>query len=237
MRSKAWAGPLAITVAGVALLALAIVLVDPLREAAKAALHGDSSGVRDAIHGLGIGGPLIVLGLCMLHVVLFYPAEIVDAAAGLVYGFWPGLALVFSGWMLNAFVAYWIGRKLAHPALMRLLGPERFARAERAIANGGVTLLITLRLIPIIPFSLVSYAAGAAEVPLWRYTWTTFVGYLPLTVTAVYLGSQLETLHPTDPAVLAAIALVIVLMFGLRRVSKQMRDEEPAPGTRPDASS
>ena len=224
------------TLAGVALLALAIVLVDPLREAAIATVHGDSSGVRDSIRGLGLGGPLIVLGLCMLHVVLFYPAEIVDAAAGLVYGFWPGLALVFSGWMVNAWIAYWIGRNLAHPALMRLLGPDRFARAERAIANGGVTLLITLRLIPIVPFSLVCYAAGAAQVPLWRYTWTTFLGYLPLTVTAVYLGSRLETLHPTDPAVLAAVALVILLMFGLRRVSTQMRDEEPARKTGPSAS-
>jgi uncharacterized membrane protein YdjX (TVP38/TMEM64 family) len=227
LRSKPWAGPLAITLAGIVVLALAIVFVDPLREAAKATVHGDSQGVRDSIHGLGVGGPLIVLGLCMLHIVLFYPAEIVDAAAGLVYGFWPGLALVYTGWMLNAWIAYWIGRRLAHPALIRLLGSERFERAERAIDNGGVTLLITLRMIPIIPFSLVCYAAGAAEVPLWRYSWTTFVGYLPLTVTAVYLGSRLETLHPTDPAVLAAIALVIVLMFGLRRVSTQMRDDEP----------
>lgn len=229
---------LAGTVAGLALLALAVILVDPLRAAVEAALHGDSSGVRESIHDLGIAGPLIVLALCLVHIFLFYPAEIVDAAAGLVYGFWPALALVYTGWMLNAWIAYWIGHSLAHPLLLRLLGTDRFQRAERAVSEGGVTLLITLRMIPIIPFSLVCYAAGAARVPLWRYTWTTFVGYLPLTVTATYLGSRLESLHPTDPAVLGAIALLIVLMFGLRRVSRAMRadpPEAPAPAreTRP----
>ena len=214
------ASMLAMTVAAVALMALAVALVDPLQDAVSAALHGDSEGVRDAIRDLGIGGPLIVLGLCLLHAVLWYPAEIVDAAAGLVYGFWPGLALVVSGWMINAWVAYAIGHSLAHPVLRRLLGEKRFNRAEQIVSEGGVSLLITVRLIPIVPFSLISYAAGAARVPAWRYTWTTFVGYMPLTALSTYLGSRLEELHPTDPAVLASILILILLMLGVRRVTR-----------------
>ena len=35
-------------------------------------------------------------------------------------------------------------------------------------------------------------AAGAARVPVWRYTWTTAVGYLPITALAVYFGTQLD---------------------------------------------
>ncbi len=187
--------------------------------------------MRDAIRGLGVGGPLIVLGLCMAHAVLFYPAEIVDAAAGLVYGFWPGLALVASGWMLNAWLAYAVGRSLAHPLLLRLLGERRFERTEEIVSGGGAALLITLRLIPILPFSLISYAAGATRVPAWRYTWTTFVGYLPITVLATLLGSRLEELHPTDPLVLGSIAVLIVLMLGVRHLSKAVRAE----ATRPEA--
>ena len=58
----------------------------------------------------GIGGVLVVVVLSLLHSIVFYPAEILDAAVGFVYGFWPGLALVMGGWMLNAGVAYEIGR-------------------------------------------------------------------------------------------------------------------------------
>jgi uncharacterized membrane protein YdjX (TVP38/TMEM64 family) len=62
------------------------------------------------------------------------------------------------------------------------------------IERGGVALLLAIRLIPIVPFSLACYAAGAARVPVWRYTWTTVVGYLPITVIAVYFGTQLDLL-------------------------------------------
>jgi uncharacterized membrane protein YdjX (TVP38/TMEM64 family) len=184
--------------------------------------------VRDSIHGLGVTGPLIVIGICLIHAALFYPSEIVDAAAGFVYGFGPGLALVMTGWMLNAWVAYAIGGSIAHPLLLRLFGAERFGRAERMVQRGGVTLLLTVRLIPILPFSLVCYAAGAARVPAWRYTWTTFVGFLPITVLATYLGSRLEHLHPTDPPVIAAVLIVIALLFAVRWLSRSLRAEESA---------
>jgi len=214
------------TIGGLALMGVAVLLIDPLREAVNAALHGDTAGVRQSIRDLGVGGPLIVLGLCLVHAVLFYPAEIVDAAAGFVYGFWPGLALVAVGWMLNAWAAYAIGHSLAHPVLQRLLGPKRFQRAEAMVARGGVMLLLTVRLIPIVPFSLISYAAGAARVPAWRYTWTTFVGYLPITALATYLGSQLEELHPTPPLVIGSIAFLLLLLLAFRWLSRAMAADD-----------
>ena len=85
-----------------------------------------------------------------------------------------------------------------------------------------------MRLIPILPFSLICYAAGAARVPAWRYAWTTFVGYLPITVLATYLGSRLEHLHPTDPAVIAAVCIIIALLFGVRWLSRSLQAEESA---------
>ena len=81
-----------------------------------------------------------------------------------------------------------------------------------------------MRLIPILPFSLVSYAAGAARVPAWRFVWTTAVGYLPITAIAVYLGSRIEELSLTDPLVLGSAAALVALLFGghwvMRRQSK-----------------
>ena len=74
------------------------------------------------------------------------------------------------------------------------------------IDRGGVTLLIALRLLPIVPFSLISAAAGAARVPFRRYCWTTAVGFLPITALAVYLGTRLEGISLTDPAVIGALA-------------------------------
>ncbi len=183
-----------ITLAGVALLAALIFAVPALHEAAIAAIHGDTETVRSEIESLGVAGPLLILVLALLHAVVFYPAEIVDAAAGLVYGFIPALLLMMFGWLLSGLACFAIGRSVARPLLDRWFGRERFDRIEARIERGGAKALIAARLIPIFPFSIVSYAAGAARVPPWRFLWTTAVGYLPITVISVYFGTQLDLL-------------------------------------------
>jgi uncharacterized membrane protein YdjX (TVP38/TMEM64 family) len=214
---------IAITLAGIASLAALVVAVEPLRESVAAALRGDHDEVRVQIDRLGLAGPLLILALALLHSVVFYPAEIVDAAAGFAYGFFPALLLVMLGWLLNGLICWAIGHRIARPLLDRWFGADRFERVEGAIERGGPTLLLAMRLIPILPFSIVSYAAGAARVPAWRFVWTTALGYLPITAISVYFGTKLEGLSLTDPLVLgSALALLALLAIG-HRVARQQQ--------------
>jgi uncharacterized membrane protein YdjX (TVP38/TMEM64 family) len=201
-----------LTLAGFTLLALLVLAIPPLREAVSAAVHGDTAEVRRQIDSLGVAGPLLIVALTLIHAVVLYPAEIVNAAAGFAYGFFPALAIVTVGWLASALVCFAVGHRVARPLLDRWLGIERFERFERMIERGGVTLLLALRLIPIVPFSLVCYAAGAARVPPWRFIWTTLVGYMPITALAVYFGTRLEGLKLTDPLVFGTAAALLVLI-------------------------
>jgi uncharacterized membrane protein YdjX (TVP38/TMEM64 family) len=210
-----------LTLVGIALLALLVLAVPALRHAALAAVHGETSEVREQIKSLGAGGPLIIIGLAVVHSVVPYPAEIVNAAAGFAYGFFGGLAIVTVGWMISGLICYWFGTGVARPLLDRWFGAERFARIEGMVDRGGVTLLIALRLLPIVPFSLISAAEGAAGVPFRRFCWTTAVGFLPITALAVYLGTRLEGLHFTDPAVLGTLAAVVVLLLAAHLIIKR----------------
>ena len=209
------------TLAGIATIAVLVFAVPDLHDAAVAAVHGDSAEVRRELDSLGIVGPLLILVLALLHAVVFYPAEIVDAAAGFAYGFFPALALMSFSWLLSGLLCFAVGRSLARPLLDRWFGAERFERTEAAIERGGATLLLAVRLIPIVPFSLVSYAAGAARVPVWRFAWTTVVGYLPLTALAVYFGTRLEGLSLTDPLVLGSAAALLALVFVGHRIARR----------------
>ncbi len=201
-----------VTLAGVALLAALVLAVPALRDACSAAIQGDHAEVREEIDGLGAWGPLLILGLALIHAVVFFPAEIVDAAAGYAYGFFPALALTMTGWLLSGLLCFAIGGSVARPLLDRWLGEERFERIEVMIERGGPTLLLAMRLIPILPFSIVSYAAGAARVPTWRFLWTTAVGYLPITAISVYFGTRLEGLSLTDPLVFGSAAALLALL-------------------------
>jgi len=206
-----------VTLGGIALLAAMVLAIPDLRDAFAAAVRGDTEEVREEIKALGAVGPLLIVALALIHAVVFYPAEIVDAAAGFAYGFFPALALMMFGWLLSGLLCFAVGRTVARPLLDRWFGVERFERTEAAIERGSIALLLAVRLIPIVPFSLLSYAAGAAHVPVWRFAWTTVVGYLPITALSVYFGTRLEGLSITDPLVWAsAAALLALLLLGHR---------------------
>ena len=213
---------------GLALSIVALVLlVHPLRQAVTDALSGDTASLREDLRGFGFGGALLVLALAVSHAIIFYPAEILDAAVGFVYGFWVGLPLVMAGWMLNGLICHQIGRHAARPALVKMFGVERFARYEGVVERGGVTLLLACRMVPIVPFSLFSYVAGSARVPLGTFMWTTAVGYLPLTALFVYLGSKLEELSPNDPAIWVGAAGLIFFVLVTRKVLPMLNGGVP----------
>jgi uncharacterized membrane protein YdjX (TVP38/TMEM64 family) len=204
-------------------IALAL-LLEPVRSAVGDALTGDTKSLREDLSEPA--GALIVLALALLHSVVWYPAEILDAAAGYVFGFWVATPLVMGGWLLNGFICWLVGRNVARPLLIRWLGESRFGRYERAVARGGVTLLLGMRLVPVVPFSLFSYAAGSARVPLGRFLWTTAIGYLPLTALFTYLGSRLEELSLDDPLLWAGALVLLGLLLLTRTVMRSF--EEPA---------
>ena len=147
-----------------------------------------------------------------------------------MYGFWGGLALVWVGWTIQGILAWAIGREVARPILRRLIGGPRYDEAERLFAGGGVPLLLAIRLIPIFPFSLFSFIAGAARVPLWTFTWTTAVGYLPLTAIFIYLGSRLDSLSLTDPLLLGGAVVLAALIAATRPFARWVSERRESAG-------
>lgn len=210
---------------GIIVVAGCVLLIDPLREAFQHAIKGDTEAVRSDLERLGFWGVVIVFALAQIHAVVWFPSEILDAAAGFVYGFWAALAMLMVFWTISALIAYWIGHSAARPLLYKLAGEERFRKAEALVNKGGAVFLLSARLVPIIPFSLLSIVAGAAKVPLWRFTWTTAVGYIPLTAYFVYLGTQVEGFSLSDPIVWIGAIGFVIAVFSVRRVLRQAAPE------------
>jgi uncharacterized membrane protein YdjX (TVP38/TMEM64 family) len=214
------------TLLGVAAIVALTLGVPPVREAVGHALQGDTAAMRAEMQGPA--GVLVLEGVALAHIVTPYPTEVLDAVAGYVFGFWWGLLLVHTGWIVTGVITYFIGAHLGRPAIRRLAGDHRVDRAEALLERGGIPALLAGRLIPLVPFSFFSAFAGAMRVPLWRYTWTTAVGYLPLTAFATLIGSRLEEFHPTDPLLLGG-SLGIVALLALSAVIARRVRAAPAP--------
>jgi uncharacterized membrane protein YdjX (TVP38/TMEM64 family) len=228
-----WTG-VAVTLGGILVGAALALAIPPLRDAVSEAVQGDTESVREDLGG-DLAGALLVFGLAMVHVIVWYPAEILDAAAGFVFGFGVGFPLVMASWVISGLGAYAVGRYAARPPLYRIAGRDRFERIEALIHRGGATFLLAARLIPIMPFSILGYVCGAARVPVVRFTWTTAVGYAPITAYFTYLGSKLEGFSVEDPILWIGGAAILLCLLAFRfLVPRAAREREQSPEPEPE---
>jgi uncharacterized membrane protein YdjX (TVP38/TMEM64 family) len=212
--------------AATVVLAGLLVAIDPVRDAISAAAHGDLGELRYELDRLGAAAAIVLIAIALVHVILPFPAELPTAAAGFVLGFGVAFPLMVLAWTISCLAAYGLARLVGPPVLDRLVGPERMARADSMIDRGGARILILGRLIPIVPYNLVSFAAGATRVPVGRFTWTTAVGVAPLTALTALLGQRLQSPRFDDPVLWAAVVAVLMLVALAHPVGRRLR----APG-------
>lgn len=182
-------------------------------------LHGFSSveGVRALVEGWGPWAPVASIGLMVLHSVLPFPAELIAVANGLAFGLLAGVAVTWAGAMLGAVLSFALARRFGRPLVRHLLPARRWAQVEGLMARGWSGGLLVARLLPVVSFNLINYAAGLGGVGWWTFLWTTAIGILPVTVASVLVGSHMITAPPWAWGLLAAAALLLWLAVRLRR--------------------
>jgi uncharacterized membrane protein YdjX (TVP38/TMEM64 family) len=222
-----------VTAASLGAIALVIVLAAATptgRNVVDAIVNGDTRELRRQLLDLGVGGVVVLLAVCLSHAIVPFPTEIVTAAAGFVYGFWLALPILLACWLASALLAYWLAERFGRPLARRLVGAKRLDRAEDLMDRGGAATLLSLRLIPLIPYNAICYAAGITRVPLFRYAWTTLIGIVPLTVLVAYLGSRLKSPDFGDWRVWALIAAFIAIVVAGQVVERRLRYRRDATG-------
>ena len=162
-----------------------------LAELLSTVSEGNGAAIRDAVRGYGSLAPVASIALILLHTVIPLPAEIMALANGLAFGFWGGLAVSWSGFMLSAFALYAAGRLWGRPLLDRAVSKRRRERLDGWLEQEGAFPSLAVRLVPLVPFNTVCLVAGVVRVPLRTYAWTTGVGILPLGASLSLLGSRL----------------------------------------------
>jgi uncharacterized membrane protein YdjX (TVP38/TMEM64 family) len=156
--------------------------------------------------------------LMVLHSFVPLPAEIIALANGMLFGPWWGVVVTWFGAMLGAVLAYGLARALGRPAVRAFIPARHWAKLEAIPVEAGSLLVI--RLMPVISFNLVNYAAGLLGVPWWRFLWTTALGILPIVVTMVVLGRELMA---APWWIWGAFALACLALLAVLRVRRNTR--------------
>ena len=140
-------------------------------------------------------------------------ASVLSLAFGWLFGFWPALGVVSFASSTGATIACGLSRTLFRDAAAKRLG-SRLHLIEESLARDGDFYLLTLRLLPQVPFFLINLAMGLTRYPLWRFYWISQLGMLPATCVFVYAGSQavdLKTLVEQGPGSLLTPRLILAL--------------------------
>lgn len=175
--------------------------------------------MRDWARALGPWFPLAFLGAHTVVTVLPVPRTAFTLAAGLLFGTQLGVVLAVVASTMAAVIALWGVRALGWK-LSALHHRPAVRSVNNELQRRGWVAVVSLRLIPAVPFSVLNYAAGASAVRVWPYTVATFAGLLPGTLAVVVLGDALTgSISPALFAVsLATSALgVLGLLYELRR--------------------
>jgi uncharacterized membrane protein YdjX (TVP38/TMEM64 family) len=136
----------------------------------------------------GVAGAILLM---VVHSFVPFPAEFVAMANGMLYGPVWGTVITWSGAMLGAFAAFGLARWLGRPFVLAMLAERHHAMVDRWARRQGTGALLFSRLVPVISFNLINYAAGLTAISWWTFGWATGLGILPLTFLMVLMGDGL----------------------------------------------
>ena len=136
----------------------------------------------------GIAGSALLM---VLHSFIPFPAEFLAMANGMLFGPVWGSLVTWIGAMLGAYLAFGLARWLGRPFVVAMLSERQRATLDRWTERGGGGALLLSRLVPVISFNLINYAAGLTRMSWWTFTWATGLGVLPLTILMVLTGDRL----------------------------------------------
>lgn len=198
------------------------------------------SGVQEQVAALGAAGMALYWVAFVLLAAACFPVAALGFSAGMLFGPWVGIALVFTGVIASGILMFFLGKGLLRDRIAALVaGRPRLAAIEQMAGRQTWRLNLLTRLSPF-NYGIASYALAAGRSGLGA-----FVLGLPATLPSVVVWVWLGTLAREDAGadargaklILTAVGLVFLLvLMGVigRMVRKALQDsavpDETAPG-------
>ncbi len=141
-------------------------------------------------------------------------AALMTLLGGAWFGIGWGTALVSIASTLGATGAMLIARLLLRDWVSRTW-PRRIEAIQRGFEKDSKAYLLSLRLIPAIPFFAVNLGVGLTKMPVTTYVWVSALGMFPATVLYVNAGAQLGQISGLSGLLAPEVLLSLVALAGL----------------------
>ena len=175
--------------------------------------------IPEALHSFiqkqGPFGPFLYILLYVLRPLILFPATLLTAASGLVWGPFWGFTYTLIGENLSAAFAFWLGRYFGRDLLAGT--KVKFLEGlDLHIQKHGFMTVLILRL-AMTPFDAVNFGCGFTGVRFREYAAATAIGILPGVLSLVYVGSS--WFEPRNLAIGATMLLISLAIAAFVRRS------------------
>ncbi len=180
----------------------------------------DPSQFEDWLETYPHWAPLIAIAFALFVSLTPLPMETIAIVNGMWFGPVLGSVLTLIGALIAAMLAFFIAKLVGLPLIKRILPDKAFAAMGRVVEREGVPTLIMIRMIPLIPFTVINYGAGVTTLRWQTFLWTSAVGMTPPTILFVTLGD----LMLTNPVLaFGGMLAMAITSFTLARKIRQRR--------------
>ena len=182
--------------------------------------------LRDWSRSLGPWFPLAFLAAHTVITVFPFPRTAFTLAAGLLFGTGYGVLIAVTASTASALIALLLVRAGGWQ-LSSLVSHPAIETVDTRLRQRGWLAVLSLRLIPAVPFAVINYAAGASAVRIAPYGLATLVGILPGTAAVVILGDAF-TGNVSPMLALVSVATASLGVAGLvYEIRKHRRESDP----------
>lgn len=155
------------------------------------------SFLKETVISYGIWAPLSFIGIYSVAIIFLLPGSLLTIVGGLIFGPYWGTFYSMSAALLGSSVSFFIARYAAQDWVAhRTKG--HLQTLMKGIEEEGWRFVAVVRLVPMIPFTLLNYALGLTRIPYLAYLLASLVFMLPGCFAYSYLGSLGEAVIQSD---------------------------------------
>jgi uncharacterized membrane protein YdjX (TVP38/TMEM64 family) len=175
-------------------------------------VHWRPESLRDAIAGLGVFGPLAMIGIMTFRPFLGLPSWLVMMATGMLFGPVLGTACGAVGGLLGGSLVFGIARALGREPVQKYLGIGALRSFEEFLALRGAPWLALYTAIPISWLTPVFASAGLSRMRFAVFCTATGFGFVPRA--ALFAVAGRAAVEPNLRNVGLAVALGVAALVG-----------------------
>jgi uncharacterized membrane protein YdjX (TVP38/TMEM64 family) len=156
--------------------------------------------------------PLLFILLYGVVVMLFLPGTLLCLAGGALFGVWFGTLLNVTGATVGACCAFLTARHLAAQMVERHMSGT-LQQLKQGVEAEGWRFVAMVRLLPMVPYDLSSYAFGLSRIPLGQFAAANALCLLPRLFVYTYIGhSGMALLEEDGDRMLNLVTLLTLLL-------------------------